>query len=45
MRELPDPEKAKPSVLVIDDDDAVAWAIAARLGRDYGETSICGSSS
>ena len=35
MRELPDPEKAKPSVLVIDDDEAVAWAIAARLGRDF----------
>jgi CheY-like chemotaxis protein len=35
MRELPDPNKAKPSVLVIDDDEAVAWAIAARLGRDF----------
>ena len=35
MRELLDPEKAKPSVLVIDDDEAVAWAIAARLGRDF----------
>jgi putative two-component system response regulator len=35
MRDLPDPEQAKPSVLVIDDDEAVAWAIAARLGRDF----------
>lgn len=32
---LPDPEKAKPCVLVIDDDDAVAWAIASRLGKDF----------
>ncbi|HEY0825238.1 MAG TPA: response regulator [Ramlibacter sp.] len=35
MRDLPDPEKAKPCVLVIDDDEAVAWAIAARLGSDF----------
>lgn len=35
MRKLPDPEKAKPCVLVIDDDEAVAWAIAGRLGRDF----------
>lgn len=35
MRNLPDPEKAKPCVLVIDDDDAVAWAIAGRLGKDF----------
>lgn len=35
MRTLPDPEKAKPCVLVIDDDEAVAWAIAARLGHDF----------
>ncbi len=35
MRHLPDPEKAKPCVLVIDDDEAVAWAIAARLGKDF----------
>lgn len=35
MRNLPDPEKAKPCVLVIDDDEAVAWAIAGRLGRDF----------
>lgn len=34
-RNLPDPEKAKPCVLVIDDDAAVARAIAARLGGDY----------
>lgn len=35
MRVLPDPEKAKPCVLVVDDDAAVAWAIAGRLGRDF----------
>jgi putative two-component system response regulator len=35
MRNLPDPEKAKPCVLVVDDDEAVAWAIAARLGQDF----------
>jgi putative two-component system response regulator len=35
MRSLPDPEKAKPCVLVIDDDEAVAWAIAGRLGKDF----------
>ena len=35
MRTLPDPEKAKPCVLVIDDDEAVAWAIAGRLGKDF----------
>lgn len=35
LRSLPDPERAKPCVLVIDDDDAVALAIAARLGRDF----------
>jgi len=35
MRDLPDPEKAKPCVLVIDDDETVAWAIAGRLGRDF----------
>ena len=35
MRALPDPEQAKPCVLVIDDDDAVAWAIAGRLGKDF----------
>jgi putative two-component system response regulator len=35
MRTLPDPEKAKPCVLVIDDDEAVAWAIAGRLGHDF----------
>src|SRR5690606_8331380 len=34
MRNLPDPEKAKPCVLVVDDDEAVAWAIAGRLGQD-----------
>ncbi|MEJ8839564.1 response regulator [Ramlibacter sp. AN1133] len=35
LRALPDPEKAKPCVLVIDDDEAVAWAIASRLGHDF----------
>ena len=35
MRALPDPERAKPCVLVIDDDEAVAWAIAGRLGKDF----------
>ena len=35
MPDLPDPERAKPCVLVIDDDEAVAWAIAARLGKDF----------
>ena len=35
MRNLPDPETAKPCVLVIDDDEAVAWAIAGRLGKDF----------
>ncbi len=35
LRNLPDPEKAKPRVLVIDDDDAVVMAIAARLGPDF----------
>ena len=35
MRNLPDPENAKPCVLVIDDDEAVAWAIAGRLGKDF----------
>ena len=35
LRTLPDPERAKPCVLVIDDDEAVARAIAARLGRDF----------
>jgi putative two-component system response regulator len=35
MRDLPDPERAKPCVLVIDDDEAVARAIAGRLGKDF----------
>ena len=35
MRTLPDPDNAKPCVLVVDDDEAVAWAIAARLGQDF----------
>lgn len=41
MRDLPDPEKAKPCVLVIDDDEAVAWAIAARLGQDFRVVGLC----
>jgi CheY-like chemotaxis protein len=32
---LPDPERAKPCVLVIDDDEAVYEAIRARLGADF----------
>lgn len=35
MRKLPDPEQAKPCLLVIDDDEAVARAIAGRLGKDF----------
>ena len=35
LREMPDPQQAKPCVLVVDDDPAVAWAITARLGRDF----------
>ncbi|QJW83999.1 response regulator [Ramlibacter terrae] len=35
MPALPDPQKAKPCVLVIDDDEAVGWAIARRLGSDF----------
>jgi CheY-like chemotaxis protein len=35
VRDLPDPQKAKPCVMVIDDDEAVAWAIAGRLGPDF----------
>jgi CheY-like chemotaxis protein len=35
LRSMPDPEKAKPCVMVVDDDEAVAWAIAARLGPDF----------
>ena len=41
MRKLPDPEKAKPCVLVVDDDEAVAWAIAARLGQDFRVVGLC----
>jgi CheY-like chemotaxis protein len=35
MRELPDPQHAKPCVLVVDDDHAVGWSITARLGRNF----------
>ena len=41
MRDLPDPEKAKPCVLVIDDDEAVGWAIASRLGQDFRVVAVC----
>ena len=41
MRDLPDPEKAKPCVLVIDDDEAVGWAIAGRLGQDFRVVALC----
>lgn len=41
MRDLPDPEKAKPCVLVIDDDEAVGWAIASRLGKDFRVVALC----
>lgn len=41
MRHLPDPERAKPCVLVIDDDEAVAWAIAGRLGKDFRVVGLC----
>ena len=41
MRALPDPEKAKPCVLVIDDDQTVAQAIAARLGTDFRVVGLC----
>ena len=35
MRNLPDPDRAKPCVLVIDDDATVARAIAGRLGQEF----------
>jgi putative two-component system response regulator len=35
MRPLPDPEKAKPAILVVDDDPIVTAALKARLGRDF----------
>ena len=35
LRELPDPERAKPCVMVVDDDESVVLAIAARLGSDF----------
>ncbi len=41
LRLMPDPERAKPCVLVIDDDEAVAWAIASRLGRNFRVVGLC----
>jgi putative two-component system response regulator len=35
MHHLPDPERAKPCILVVDDDESIAWAIAGRLGPDF----------
>ena len=35
MRNLPDPEHAKPCILVVDDDRSVVDALAVRLGRDF----------
>jgi putative two-component system response regulator len=35
MPKLPAPQGARPAVLVVDDDEAVAGAIAARLGPDF----------
>jgi CheY-like chemotaxis protein len=35
LRSLPDPQRAKPCVLVVDDDDAVTDLIALRLGPDF----------
>jgi CheY-like chemotaxis protein len=40
LRALPDPEKAKPCVLVVDDDEAVAWAIASRLGATSASSAL-----
>lgn len=41
MRSLPDPEQAKPCILVIDDDSSVAQALAARLGPDFRVVATC----
>lgn len=35
LRELPDPQRAKPCVLVVDDDASVTDLIALRLGSDF----------
>lgn len=35
MTEMPDPSAAKPLVMVVDDDRAVAEVLAARLGRHF----------
>jgi len=35
MTEMPDPTAAKPLVMVVDDDQAVADVLAARLGRHF----------
>ena len=35
MRDLPDPQRAKPCVMVVDDDMMVILGIQARLGEDF----------
>ena len=35
LRDLPDPQRAKPCVLVVDDDASVTDLIALRLGPDF----------
>jgi putative two-component system response regulator len=35
LRDLPDPQRAKPCVLVVDDDVSVTDLIALRLGPDF----------
>lgn len=35
LRALPDPQRAKPCVLVVDDDSSVTDLIALRLGPDF----------
>lgn len=40
MPELPASETPKPCLLVIDDDEAVGWAIARRLGPDFRVVSL-----
>jgi CheY-like chemotaxis protein len=35
LRDLPDPQRAKPCVMVVDDDASVTDLITARLGPDF----------